>query len=155
MTRHTRPARRIGSRGGAGDSVMVGGRVLPLPPGRIRRVAQAVLAGERRRAMVSITFLGPTAMRRLNRRYLGHDRATDVLAFPLLGPDGGLAGDVYICRAVAAREAQARRIPEREEVTRLIVHGVLHVLGYDHPTGPRRTASKMWRRQERYVRKLA
>jgi probable rRNA maturation factor len=155
MAPRGRPARRGGPRGGAGIAVMVGGRVLPLPPARIRRVARAVLAGERRQALVSITFLGPTAMQRLNRRYLGHNRATDVLAFPLRSPDGGLAGDVYICRAIAAREARARRISEREEVIRLIVHGVLHVLGYDHPTGPRRTASTMWRRQERYVRRLA
>jgi ssRNA-specific RNase YbeY (16S rRNA maturation enzyme) len=43
---------------------------------------------------------------------------------------------------------------ETEELVRLVVHGTLHVLGYDHPTGPGRTRSAMWRRQERYVRRL-
>jgi ssRNA-specific RNase YbeY (16S rRNA maturation enzyme) len=48
------------------------------------------------------------------------------------------------------------RPPHRlhEELVRLVVHGTLHVLGYDHPDGPGRTRSAMWRRQERYVRRL-
>jgi probable rRNA maturation factor len=47
------------------------------------------------------------------------------------------------------------RVPIREEVTRLVVHGVLHVIGFDHPEGEERRASPMWRKQERLVRSLA
>jgi probable rRNA maturation factor len=116
---------------------------------------RAVLAGERRPAEVTITFLGPTRMQALNRQWKGHDRPTDVLAFALPAPDGGLTGDVYICPAVARQQARELGVREREELVRLVVHGTLHVLGHDHPAGPGRTRSPMWRRQERYVKALA
>lgn len=131
------------------------GRRLPLPPGAVRRVVEAVLAGERRRAAVSITFLGRDAMRRLNAEHKRHDEATDVLTFALRQPDGRAVGDVYICPWVAQREARTRGIPLREELVRLVVHGTLHALGRDHPEGLARTRSAMWRRQERYVEALA
>jgi probable rRNA maturation factor len=93
-------------------------------------------------------------MQTLNARWGGKQRPTDVLAFALPGPDGALTGDIYICPWVAQREARARRLPLRQELTRLVVHGILHVLGYGHPDGPEREASAMWRRQERYLRTL-
>lgn len=121
-----------------------------LPAARVRRAARQVLAGEGVGAELSITFLGPEAMRRLNRRYLGRNRVTDVIAFSLPGPRG-LAGDIYICRAAAQVEARRRRLPLEEELLRLVIHGVLHVLGHDHPEGPGRERSRMWRLQERYL----
>jgi probable rRNA maturation factor len=121
----------------------------------VQRVTTAVLKGERRKAQVTVTFLGPTRMRALNREHLGHDRTTDVISFALPTPDGGLVGDVYVCRAVAASQAKALGVPLREELVRLVVHGTLHVLGHDHPAGAGRTRSAMWRKQERYVKRLA
>lgn len=120
----------------------------------IRRITDAVLKGERRSAEVLITWLGPTRMRALNRAHLGHDRTTDVISFALPMPDGRLVGDIYLCRSVAAAQAKAHGVPVREELVRLVVHGTLHVLGHDHPEGEDRTRSPMWRRQERYVRRL-
>lgn len=134
--------------------MLVQGRHAPLTKTFIVRAVLDVLRRERREAMVSLTFVGRDRMRALNARWKGKRQPTDVLAFALSGP-GRLAGDIYICRAVAEPEARARRIPLRQELTRLVVHGVLHVLGYDHPDGPEREASAMWRRQERYVRALA
>ena len=104
---------------------------------------------------MQVTFLSSVGMRRLNRRWKGHDRPTDVLSFALPLPDGTLAADVYVCGQVARRQARELGLPEREELIRLVVHGTLHALGYDHPEGPGRTRSAMWRRQERYVRALA
>jgi len=95
-------------------------------------------------------------MRGLHGRWKGAARVTDVLAFPLTDPRGGLLGDIYICRWAAAREARARRVPLAQELRRLVVHGVLHVLGHDHPhEEAARLRSPMWRRQERYLRALA
>jgi len=134
--------------------VIVGGRRPALAPDEARRVAEAVLRGEDREASLSLTFLGRESMRRLNKKYKGHDRPTDVLAFTLPGPDGTVVGDVYLCRHVAQRNARTHGVPLREELVRLIVHGTLHVLGYDHPEEKSRTDSEMWRRQEAYVREL-
>jgi probable rRNA maturation factor len=104
------------------------------------------------RTRVDLTLLDAAAMRRLHRRTLGRRGLTDVIAFALPQPDGSLLGDVYVCPAAAAR--QEPRNGAREELIRLAVHGTLHVLGYDHPDGPGRTRCAMWRRQERYVRRL-
>jgi len=134
--------------------VTVAGRHPPLTRAAIVRAAELVLRGEQRHAMLSVSFLGRDRMRALNTRWKGTARPTDVLAFPLALPDGSLAGDIYICRWVAAREARARRIPVGQELLRLVVHGVLHVLGHEHPEGADRADSVMWRRQERYVKAL-
>jgi probable rRNA maturation factor len=135
--------------------VTVHGRRLPLPAPVVRRVVRAVLRGERRQAHVSVTFLGRERMRRLNAQYLGHDHSTDVLAFTLPQPEGPPLGDVYVCPAIAAVAARSHRVPLRQELIRLVVHGTLHALGYDHPDGSERDRSAMWRRQERYVEALA
>jgi len=133
----------------------VSGRRVPMPPALVRRTVRAVLRGERRRALVSVTFVGREVMRRLNAEHKGHDRPTDVLSFALRDPRGGVIGDIYVCAWVAEREARARGIPRREELIRLVVHGTLHALGHEHPEGDGRTRSRMWRRQERYVEALA
>jgi probable rRNA maturation factor len=67
---------------------------------------------------------------------------------------GPVVGDIYIAPDVARRNAQAAGVSVREEIVRLIVHGVLHVAGHDHPTGVERTTSPMWRRQEALIRRL-
>jgi probable rRNA maturation factor len=138
---------------GLGD-VHVSGRRPALATAVVRRVVLGVLRAERRDADVSITFLGAITMRRLNGEFLGHDQPTDVISFGLAGPDGRLAGDVYLCRAVAARNARRHGVPLRQELVRLVIHGTLHVLGYEHPDGDHRTRSPMWQRQERYVKRF-
>ena len=123
-----------------------------LPAAHVRRIVSAVLDGERAGdAAVSVTFVSAGRMRGLNRRTFGRDRLTDVIAFGLPHA-GALGGDVYVCPAAAARAPAP--VTLTEELVRLVVHGTLHVLGHDHPAGPGRTRSAMWRRQERYVRGL-
>jgi len=137
------------------SEVVVQGRHLPLSRALVRRVVEGVLKGERRKGLISVTFLGRDSMRRLNAAHKGQDRPTDVLSFRLADPAGQVVGDVYVCPWVARREAEARGIAFCEELIRVVVHGTLHALGHDHPEGTERTRSAMWRRQERYVEALA
>jgi probable rRNA maturation factor len=121
------------------------------------RLAEAVLAeeGVRGDAELSILFVDEQAMADLNKRFLGKEGPTDVLAFPIdeepveggRSPDSGgtgpgftseptdlptLLGDVVICPAVAHRNAPEHAGTYDDELALLVVHGVLHLLGMDH-----------------------
>jgi probable rRNA maturation factor len=123
----------------------------------VREAAAATLRADHvKDAMLSITFVGRAAISRLNRRYLGHHGPTDVISFGLgrVGRRRAVVGDVYICAEVARDNAKRQGVSAGEELLRLVVHGTLHVLGYDHPTGPTRTTSRMWRRQERILARV-
>ena len=80
---------------------------------------------------LSILFCGDSRMRRLNRRYRGKDRPTDVLAFP---GEGKALGDIVISVPYAGREARRRGEPRSREIDRLLLHGYIHLLGFDHET---------------------
>ncbi len=138
--------------------VSVEGPRIPVSRARVASIARAVLRSEKvRDAMVSVTFVDNRAIRALNRRHLRRNRLTDVIAFGFRDTRRGapVVGDVYIASAVARASAREHAISVREEIARLVVHGTLHVLGYDHPESANRTASAMWRKQERLVARLA
>ncbi len=132
-------------------------RRLTVSRARVRDAAVAALKAERvGDAMISITFVGRAAMSELNRRYLGHNGATDVISFGL-GRTGKLAaviGDIYICPEIARDNARRQGVPAGEELLRLVVHGTLHVLGHEHPEGADRARSAMWRKQERILARV-
>lgn len=117
----------------------------------LRRAAETALASSDGplRGEVSVTFLPADEIARVNREYLDRDGPTDVIAFEL--GDDELLGDVYVCPEVAARAAREEGVELREELVRLVVHGVLHVLGHDHPEDDGRWESPMFRLQERLV----
>jgi probable rRNA maturation factor len=73
-------------------------------------------------------------MRSLNRHYRGKDRSTDVLAFPSGSGGDGFLGDIVISVPYAAREARRRDDTRAREIDRLLLHGFLHLMGYDHET---------------------
>jgi probable rRNA maturation factor len=127
---------------------------VPLSRQRVAEIARAVLRSERvSSARLSITFVNNRRIAALNRRHLGHRGSTDVISFCLTAdaPGAPLVGDVYVAPDVARRNATAHGLSVREELTRLVVHGVLHILGFDHPDGEDRHDSAMWRRQEALV----
>jgi probable rRNA maturation factor len=134
------------------------GRV-PLSRSAVAAIAAGVLRAERvRDAMISITFLSRHAMAALNARHLARRGATDVISFAFSG-DGNrrespVLGDIYIAPAVARSNAKRFGIGVREELARLVVHGMLHVLGYEHSEVEDRMTSPMWRRQEKLLAML-
>lgn len=108
-----------------------------------------------RSAEVSVLFVGDRAMRSLNRRYRGKDRTTDVLSFSFReGAFGGLRpdllGDIVISMPVAERQARAYGETVTRELDRLLVHGLLHLIGYDHERGE--TEARRMERKERSLR---
>jgi len=133
----------------------------PLPRTEAERLARAVLRAEGiADAVVSVAFVGRSRIRTLNRRYFGRDRATDVIALTMTAGTaarrhgGPVVGDVYVCAPVGVGQARRFGATPRAELRRLVVHGVLHVLGHDHPEGAGRVASPMWRRQEHLLARL-
>lgn len=129
-------------------------RVLSLE--RARTVALLALRSERvKNGMISIVFVSAPKIAAMNSQYLRKNRPTDVIAFGFGGPGGAVVGDIYICPDVARKNAKIERISLREELDRLVVHGILHVLGYDHPESATRTDSAMWKKQELILRRAA
>jgi rRNA maturation RNase YbeY len=113
------------------------GRRAPALAARLGRSARRLLRRLRLAdAELSILLVSDAEMRRLNRRYRGRDRPTDVLAFAQRegagGAPDGLLGDVVISVDTARLQAAERAAPVAREGERLLVHGLLHLLGYDH-----------------------
>ncbi len=108
----------------------------PIEPAEARRFLRDLA---RRLAMphdsVAVVFSDDAFLRRLNHRYHGEDRPTDVLSFRAGETGaGGHLGDIAISSQAARRRARRRGHPERREARVLLLHGVLHLLGYDHVT---------------------
>jgi len=131
-----------------------------LRPRAVKRAAQRLLdaLGESR-SSISLSFVGDAAMRRLNRQHRSKDAATDVLSFPLLetfsrprrsasAPERML-GDIVVSVDTAARQAAAYGAPLGAEIERLLIHGLLHLLGHDHEAAAERA------RMQREERRLA
>jgi probable rRNA maturation factor len=104
------------------------------PASSARRFLQQAARQARLRAeSVSVLFCGDALMRRLNRSYRGHDRTTDVLSFPAEGP-GGFLGDLVVSLPEAQRQSRRDHLPLAGVVRKLLLHGLLHLSGYDHET---------------------
>jgi probable rRNA maturation factor len=138
--------------------VSVDGVATPLGRARARRVVEGVLRAERvSHALISVAFVSNRAIAGLNAEHLGHRGPTDVISFGFDRPSAKdpVVGDIYVAPDVARANAKERGGSVREELVRLLVHGTLHVLGYDHPDDDGRERSAMWKRQERLVGRLS
>ena len=81
---------------------------------------------------LSVSFINDVEMRTLNSKYRDINRTTDVLSFPQNGADSSILGDVIISVDTAKRRARMYQIDTWEEIYKLIIHGILHLLGYNH-----------------------
>jgi probable rRNA maturation factor len=121
----------------------------PVDPQPLLVLAERTLTGEGiHEAELSVSFVTTEEMAELHERYMGEAEPTDVLSFPLddAGTEGEprMLGDVVICPEVAAGQNEDLEA----EMRLLLVHGILHLLGYDHETDEER--ARMWERQEAY-----
>jgi probable rRNA maturation factor len=135
-------------------------RVVRFRHERLRRLAQAVLShvGESS-AELGLSFIGHRRMRRLNHRFRHKDRATDVLAFAAreahlphaVRLSTGLLGDVVISIPTAMRQAREGRRSLDQELVALMIHGILHLCGYDHEQSD--SEARRMQRRERILLK--
>lgn len=142
------------SKADRGIDIDTGRQRLSLATDSVRALAGFVLERERvPSAMLSIAFVSRRAIAELNRRHLGHRGGTDVITFALDRPTSSapLVGDIYVAPEVVRAQARRWGVPVREELARVVVHGVLHAIGHNHPEGEGRERSAMWKRQERWL----
>jgi probable rRNA maturation factor len=102
-----------------------------------RRWVGAALAGRRETAELTVRIVDEAEGRALNARWRGRDHATNVLSFPAELPPGvalPLLGDLVVCAPVVAREAAEQGKAEADHWAHLVIHGTLHLLGFDHET---------------------
>jgi rRNA maturation RNase YbeY len=121
---------------------------------RGREIAGRVLKAEGRRdARIRIIYTGDRSIRRLHKEFLGRDKVTDVITFPIeSGPRGRIEAEIYVNVQQAARQAAGFGASRRSEIARLIIHGVLHLTGHDDASAALRSA--MSAAEDRYLAKF-
>ena len=121
-----------------------------------RRAARAAAVLAPKSAVVNVIVIDDRSIRRLNRRYRGKDKPTDVLSFSYYedGPRarGRVIGEVFVSHQALARDARRLDVAPEHLALRIVVHGFLHVLGYDHETDA--DATRMERRERALLRRV-
>jgi len=133
-------------------------RQRPLNKARIIRAARRILSLMGQQAVeLSILFIGDRRMLMLNHQYRGIKKSTDVLSFdagiPVRVDSSDILGDIVINVSKVEAQARERGVGFYEELNRLLVHGILHLLGYDHE-GLRYKATKMEEKEEEILNAL-
>ncbi len=135
------------------------GKTLNLPVKRLGKLADKFFALSTK-AEVNVFVVTPSRMKALNMKASGRRKETDVLSFPLHArrpfvkdADGRLRlGDIFICKAVAKKSAEEKGVAAEEEAVFLLVHGLLHLLGFDHAAKDQK--EKMDRMSRKIILKL-
>jgi probable rRNA maturation factor len=137
--------------------IMQRGAGKKLPARKIKKIALTILelVGEKN-AELSLVLIGNLEMKKLNARYRKKDYATDVLSFPVEGivlKETRLLGDVVVSVEKAAQQARALGHSSEQELVTLLIHGIVHLIGYDHERSARE-ARAMRRVEKRIYRQL-
>lgn len=111
------------------------------------QVAKKVLSGENRETeTLSLAFVSKAEMHKLNKKYRGKNKPTDVLSFEEIN-------EIIICPEIVKENAKKYRVPVKDEMIKVFVHGVLHLLGYDHEKS-KKEAEIMEKKQNLYLSKI-
>lgn len=136
----------------------------PVDEDFLKKIVSIVLKGEKivREVELSIALIGPGRMRKINRRYRGKNRVTDVLAFPeskillekfkvgVVKKVKGL-GEIVICLREVKKNAKRFNLSSEKELSRVLIHGMLHLLGYEHEKAEE--AKKIKEKEDFYLSK--
>ncbi len=137
-----------------GVSIASPQELVELEYARLKDCARAVLVDENiKDAKISLAFVDDATIAGLNKRFLDHDGPTDVITFPLSGSGAKkLEGEVVIGVEVAEREASERGHPVNTELCLYVIHGCLHLCGYDDRDA--KSAAEMRRKEREYLKRL-
>lgn len=134
----------------------------PINKDFFKKIGKKVFGGEKKKEVyLSIALVGPTQMKKTNKEYRGKNRTTDVLAFPevnifkkelRVGPLKKLRnlGEIIICPREVKKNAKRFNSNFQTELARVLIHGILHLLGYDHEKSEE-TAKNMEKKQQHYL----
>lgn len=120
-------------------------RAVPDVEAAAERAGRAALAG--RGGGIAVLLTDDATVRDLNARFRGKDAATNVLSFPAMENPEGLLGDIALAFGVCQAEAAAQGKALCDHLRHLVVHGVLHLLGYDHQSDPEAEAMEALERR--------
>jgi len=114
----------------------------------LKKVAKTVLKGENKKeAMLSVVLVVERRIKELNKKYRGKNKATDVLSF------GEGLNEIVICYSEVKKNAKRYNSTFKKELTQVLIHGILHLLGYEHEKGEKE-AKKMEKKQEYYLSQI-
>jgi probable rRNA maturation factor len=121
---------------------------------KIATLAKKVLSWHKSNFCLDVILVKEDFIRRLNKSFRKKDKVTDVLSFEMregkkVGPETDYLGDVYICLDQAKKQAKEYKVSFIEEIYRLVIHGILHLLEYDHKT--KRQMEKMKKREDFFI----
>ena len=128
----------------------------------LRKVALEVLKGEKKeKTQLSVALIGQGRMRKLDKKYLRKNRVTDVLTFGQSlkykikdgGPKTQDLGEIVICLREIKKNAKRYNVNPEKELGRVLIHGILHLLGYDHEKNEKE-AQKMEEKEKYYLNKI-
>jgi rRNA maturation RNase YbeY len=122
----------------------------------LKRLAEKVLKEEKKEGNLSIALIGPNRMRKLNKKYRGKNRVTDVLAFagneaiPIPSGQKADLGEIVICLREVKKNAKRFGQTFEKELARCLIHGILHLFDFDHEKSERE-AERMRERENYYL----
>ena len=117
-------------------------------------VAKKVLKGENKEIEnISIAFVTPDEIHKLNKKYRKKDKPTDVLSFERVSDFKDEVSEVIICPAVVREYAKDSKLPLKKELAKTLIHGLLHILGFDHETSES-DAQEMAKKEAVYFSKI-
>jgi len=95
-----------------------------------KELIRKILTKEKQKGKINLALVSDIEIQKLNRAFRHKDKPTDVLAFPM--NEDGILGDIAISEETTKKNAESYGVTYRQELKRLVIHGVLHLLGYDH-----------------------